>query len=290
MRRTVTALMTLAGLFAGGPGLLAQDGAAARQLAVAKVNAQKLGKTRPLALFEQDNVLAVGDLPEVQLQRLALALQKEYVIAIKALGFAGEEKPWPGKLAVYVLSDKDAYASFVRSVEKRSLEPGESFTVDVRRPEPHVAVGPPGRGEPPAEEQAGRQVAVALLKSRAAPNAVFPEWLRDGFGRATVYRAKFPPNQLPARVANREWSAKIPRRATAAATWDENLSPELRPIFAAQLCDLLAYGPYMEKFPAFVKAFHPILDEKPDPTTMKQALEAAKIDPMALEKAWAKWR
>jgi len=288
---TWTALALAAGVtLSGGPAVRAGDDAAAKQKAVALENAQKLGKLKPLALFEQDSLLVVGDLPEVQLQRLAQALQRQYAVAAKALGFSGEDKPWPGKLAVYVLSDKGAYASFVRSVEKRSPESGESATADVRRPEPHVAVGPPGRGESSLEQQAGRLVAAALLTKRASPNAALPEWLREGFGRATAYRAAFGLSQLPARSANREWSAKVPKRASVVVVWDESLSAELRPIFGANLADMLAYGPFMEKFPAFVKAFRPVMDEKPNPTTVKEALEAAKIDPIALEKAWAKWR
>ena len=37
--------------------------------------------------------------------------------------------------------------------------------------------------------------------------------------------------------------------------WDENLSAELRPVFGAHLADMLAYGPFMDKFADFVHAF-----------------------------------
>jgi hypothetical protein len=290
-KSTWTALALAAGvMLTGGPAGRAEDDAVAKQKAVAQENAQTLGQLKPLALFEQGDLLVVGDLPEGQLQRLAQGLQKQYVVAARSLGFGGAAKPWPGKLAVYVLSDKGTYASFVRSVEKRSPESGESATTDVRRPEPHVAVGPPGRGESSVEQQAGRQVAAALLTKRAMPNAVLPEWLREGFGRATAYRSTFGPSQLPARSANREWSAKVPRRASVVVVWDESLAAELRPIFGANLADLLAYGPFMDRFPAFVQAFRPMSDEKPNPTTIKEALEAAKIDLIALEKAWSRWR
>src|SRR5262245_64251463 len=102
---------------AGSPPLLGQDDASAKQKAVAQENAQKLGRSKPLALFEQDSLIVVGDLPESQLQRLAQALQKQYAVATKALGFTGTDRPWPGKLAVYVLSEKGSFASFVRATE-----------------------------------------------------------------------------------------------------------------------------------------------------------------------------
>lgn len=290
MGSTWTVLMALMGLIAGGASLSASDGAADKQLAVARENAQKFGRNKPLALFEQNNLFVVGDLPEGHVQRLAQSLQKQYAVAAKALGFTDAEKPWPGKLAIYLLSDRAAYASFVRTVEHRRPESDESYTMDVRRPEPHVAIGPPERGGPSADEQAGRQLAIALLKKCARPNAGLPEWLRDGFGRATAYRARFSLQQLPARTGNREWSAKISRRASVAVTWSAGLSPELRSAFGAQLSDLLAYGPFMAKFPAFVKAFGPIADAMPNATTVKKALAAAKIDPLALERAWARWR
>jgi hypothetical protein len=308
MRRTsATGLALLAGLLAG-PALRADenDDAAAKQKAAAADNWQKLELKDAPGVAETAHLLLYAQMPEAKAKALVASLEKQYELAAKVLKFDDkEQRPWPGKLTVYVLADKPTFNSFLRKVEKRSpME--ETSVVVVRGDEPHVAAGPPrgadprpvrppagdpvSRGllslNPAADQQAGYLVSEALLTKKAGAGAEVPEYLRGGFSRATAYHAATPPAALPVRRGNPTWAGLV-RGRPAAATWAAMLGPEEQMLFGSHLMDYLAYGPGTSKLPDFVGGFRV---EEGMSKTLKDALESAKITELDLERGWAKWK
>jgi hypothetical protein len=309
MRRlSVTGLAVLAALLAGAPAGRADenDEVAARQKATAEENWQKLDLKKPPGTAETAHIILFGELPEARAKVLADSLEKQYGLAGKALKFNDKEaRPWPGKLTVYVFSDRATFNSFVRNVDKGSPR-GETAMVAVGGDTPHVAAGPPAGADPrptrppsgdvfsrtllglnpSAELQAGYLVSEALLSKKAGAGAEIPEYLRAGFSRATAYRAAFPPASLPVRRGNATWAALVGGRL-AATIWSVELPPQEQLLFGSHLMDFLAYGPGMSKFPDFVTAFRVEVGRT---KTLKEALESAKITELDLEKGWLKWR
>src|SRR5207247_2499447 len=140
---------------------------------------------------------------------------KQYCTALKGLQFDKDAKPWTGKLAVYVFTDRGQFRSFVRQIEKRSPDDAETATASARGDTPHVAVGPgQGKDAVSAEVQAGYEVAAALMSARARGTPL-PEWLVRGFERATAAQAANAPAGVRKRVPR-----QLAGRLKAADAWN----------------------------------------------------------------------
>jgi hypothetical protein len=280
--RLTLAFVLIAGLNAWpAAGRTDEPAAVAQQKRAAEANWTALQISRS-ATAETPNLLLFGALPEARLKSLANTLEKQYAVAVKALQFEMDEKPWTGKLTVYVFGDRTRYRSFVRQIQKRSPDESEQGSFDVKGDTPHVAVAPgKGRDGPMAETEAGLQLAAALLAGRAK-EVPLPEWLVVGFGRATAAQAaNLPP------AARKRTARELARRLRPTDAWNEALPAEQRFALGAGVADYLFYGKGVNRPADFLLAFRPT-DEQPMKTTA-DALAAVKLTPEQFEAGYARW-
>jgi hypothetical protein len=274
---TAVLLLAAAGTAAGddaGPVLAKQKQTAEANLKVLQV--------APVARAESPSFLLFGSIPEARLKGLAATLDKHYLTALKGLQFGKDEKPWTGKLAVYVFTDRGQLRSFIRQVEKRSPDDAELATASVTGDTPHLAIGPgQGKDTVTLETQAGYQVAAAVLSARAR-GAPLPEWLTLGFERATAAQAANTAAGVRKRVPR-----QLAGRYKAADAWNDTLSLDQRLPLATAVADFLFYARGIAKPGSFLVAFRPD-DEKPTKTTA-DALEAVNLTPEQFEVAYLKW-
>lgn len=263
---------------------VAEDGDAAsapKQKQAAEANLKAL-QLPTAARAETPNFLLFGALPEARSKSLGSTLEKHYATAVRGLQYAKDEKPWAGKLAVYVFTDRGQLRSFIRQVEKRSPDEAELSTSNVNGDAPHLAIGP-GRGKeaPTLDVQAGYEVAAAVLAARAR-GAPLPEWLVQGFERATAAHATNTAASVRKRVPR-----QLATRYKPSDAWNDTLTPEQRLPLATAVADFVFYGRGVAKPTSFVLAFRPD-DEKPTKTAA-DALEAVNLTPEQFEAAYAKW-
>jgi hypothetical protein len=198
------------------------------------------------------------------------------------LQFDKDAKPWPGKLTVYVFADRGQFRSFVRQIEKRSPDDGEQASASIPGDLPHIAVAPgQGKDAVTADTQAGYEVATALMTIRAKGTQL-PEWLTQGFARATAAQAANTPAGVRKRVAR-----QLAGRAKPVEAWNDTLSIEQRLPLATSVADYLFYGKGLSRAGDFLLAFRPD-DEKPMKTAA-DALEAVKLTPEKFEAGYFAW-
>lgn len=213
-------------------------------------------------------------------------LEKARTLAAKSLGLKEEESAWPGKLTVYLLPGREQFASFVRRVERRRLEPDEVGSFAVVGEAPHIAVSPPrAKTDLPVEMQAVAQVAAALMARKAGSGVIVSGWLQEGFGRATVWRVAGTNRAL---LGERRQAARLVQSGkTAPEVWDNQLDVETACVLRASLADYLAYGPGRARFPAIVEGFKP--GEGQQQRGTGEALQAAEVTPDRLNAVWRRW-
>jgi hypothetical protein len=222
---------------------------------------------------------------ENKLKDIGATLEKHHETASKALEYDNKTSPWEGKLTVYLLTEKNQFTTFVRRIEGRRLEGEESGGHMSDGDTPHAAAGPPrAKRDPGLEWQAASQVAAALLHKKAGKAVPVPEWVLEGFGRATAYRTL--PNDKTVR-AERKAATKYLTVHGTKDVWGGNLDTTEAPILQASLMDYLAYGPGSSKFVKFVEGFKP--EDNVPMKTVAQALEAASIPADTLDKRWKEW-
>src|SRR5688572_16785753 len=169
-----------------------------KQKSAAAANAEKAGLVG-LSAAETEGLLVYAAVPETTARTLAETLQKTYQLCRTTLKFAADEKPWPGKLTVYVLTDAAQFTNFVRRIEQRRPDKGVTYTLSLRGDFPY-AVYSVGAGERVSDAdvtaEAAAVVGAAVLNRKAGAGADVPEWLELGFGRAAAVRADGNPARL----------------------------------------------------------------------------------------------
>ena len=270
------------------PTRAADDEEIAKQKETIAANVKKIELPK-VAVQETADFFVVSALPDARAKQLGEALQKAYALSVKALKFEGEERPWKGKLAVYVFPDKDNYRSFVRLVEQRRPESDETSSVSVRSETPHIALfTTKGEATGAIEAEAAAQVAAAVLGRKAGATAKLPAWFQEGFGKIVqlrgdpkafgAYRAKVRPLLYEAKGK--------PSAVKLKDVW-ENPDVRERPLVAASLLEYLVFGPGAEKFPMLLGGFRP--GEGNLEPNMPAAIKAAGMNADNLERAWKKW-
>ena len=78
----------------------------ARQKSAAEEKWKKLAFEKPAPPIQTTNFLLFARLPDAKARTLAYALDKQYVTALKALKYEGQDRPWQGKLAIFVFSER----------------------------------------------------------------------------------------------------------------------------------------------------------------------------------------
>jgi hypothetical protein len=255
---------------------------AARQDAAARASWKKLfsGETPPFR--ETPYLLLYGTIPGKSLKDIGERLNRQIDLARTALEM--DQVPWPGKLTVFMVPERARLTALVRHLEQRNPEPEETGSVDLRADPPHVIAGPPRTStDPSIENEAGQLIAGALLTKKAG--AALPEWVTDGFGRATVLLTG-PKAELLAEHRKAS-QALVYKKRTAADVWDSRLPVEDAGPLRETLIEYLAYSKRFSRFDQFLAGFR--VDEKrPNPTTL-DALKAANVNPQRLNTVWQAW-
>jgi len=234
-------------------------------------------------MIESANLLLCGTLPEAKLRSLSSSLEKQFSTAVAALQFDNNDKPWLGKLGVYMFADRAQFRSFVRTIEKRSPDDAEQGSQALKSDTPHVAAGP-GRTptSPTAEAQAGLELATAILAGRAKATPL-PEWVIVGFSRATAAHAAGQAAGVRKKGARDLIRARLrPRDA-----WNEAIPYDQRMTLAAGIMDFIVYGNGAGKPIDFLGGFRP--DEEKPTKSPEDALAAAKLSIDQFEAAFIKW-
>jgi hypothetical protein len=286
MRLITRALLALPFLFTASPAAFADEAAdkVAAQKKAAEENWEAVGGEA--AHVETAHLLVYAPKSyDKRLKDIGATLEKYYEQARKPLGYE-KEAPWPGKVAVYLIADRDDFTKFVRRVEKRRVEAEDTGSHSVEGDFPHAVGGPPrAKTDPPVEWQVGEQLAAALLARKAGAKVPLPGWLPSGFGRATGYRVR--PNDKAVADDRRRAAALVRKGHTAQEIWGATLEAEDAPVLEASLADYLAYGGGQAKFAAFVEGFKP--EENQDRKTTEQALDHIKLPVDRLNAGWRAW-
>lgn len=236
----------------------------------------------------------VSTVPADKLKSVSAAAQKYYDTAEKAMKFdEKEDRPWKGKLNIFVLAERSSYTAFVRTIEQRRVLPDEDYSISVRTEPPHVAFSLNGK-ETPAQLEAeiGGRITLAMLMARAGPTADLPSWMKDGFARAIRMRLD-PSWGATERAAIRRLMVdpkvltKTSMPAKLAHLSNDEREPKDRDRLATSMMEYLVYGPDGAKVSGLLTAFRPS-EEVPRPT-FEGVLKAMEKTPEAVEKAWKKW-
>lgn len=248
----------------------------AKQKAAADENWKKMEFGKSASTAETPNFLIYSRLPEAKTKALAAGLDKLFATAGKALKYSDKERPWPGKLVVYVVPDRNDFVSFMRKIVKKS--PGEDDTSfsEVRGDDAMIVVGAPKADQIEPEEQAKRELATMLLKKKMAAGEP-PAWVSIGFANASIHRAA-----TKSRV-----TVRPPAGVPLNYLWMDGANPKVLSNYATYVVDYLAYGPMADSFDTFVGALRP--GENGMAPGMKEVLESIKMNEMTLEYCARRW-
>lgn len=281
--RTVTALALIAGLcWAGLARAQDIDAVLTKQREAAKEAAAEVDILKP-GTAESEHLIVVSDLPQKQVDELTKLLEQRYAVVRKVLRFDDSDKPWTGKLTVYLFQDRSTFTSFLRKIEKRAPADRDESVSGVWRGEtPHLTVAV-GLGEDVANLPAKslKQMAVALLNIRAGGTAQLPKWVEDGFARTLTIRLD-PRGHRKERLQMQQ----LARAGQMKWIWGDSPIDD-DGLLAASFVDYLTFGTEGETFTRFLRAFTP--GEGNQQPTVTRAFEAAEIDPMKVEYAWKRW-
>lgn len=264
------------------------DDTSDKQKASAIENLKKSGIAKS-AIVETTNLIVTGSLPELRTKAVAAGLEKVYAAARRSLQFAADEQPWPGKLTVYLFTDRQPFSLFMLQVAGERAK--ESTFISPKGDDSFVAINIDG-GEKKADADiaadAGRLVAMALLGAKG-DMAKFPEWIRAGFGRAAVARADGPTsrrmNELRSKAKAAFAGGKGKPPAGVDDVWDSARTADTD-VLEASFMDFLAFGPNAADLEKFLGGFRP--SEGKLKPTLDKVLEGMMWKAEDLEKAWKK--
>ena len=263
------------------------------QKAAAIEKLAKAGQLKPTSV-ETADLLVYTSWPEPKAKVLAATVQKTYDLAYKTLKFEPKDPVWPGKLTVFFVPDRKEYNAFIRLVEQRKPEAGDTTSVQVRSKEPYILVGLESDSKFSDADMAGEvgtAVAEALLNTKSgatAGAAMLPTWITTGFAKLMVL--KMDGNSAKVGAYRTKVKALFAKGKAATAkssdAWGEAKTKETETI-AISVVDFLLFGPDPTKFTKVISGFKPS-DERPTPT-LEQALEVADYKPDTLDVAWKAW-
>lgn len=249
----------------------------ARQKAVAQENWKKLEIPKAPPLVETPQFLIHSRLPEARTKALGAALESIFATATKALKFTEKERPWPGKLAIYIVPDRGEFVNFMRKVVKKAPTEDDLSFSEVRGDEAMLVIGAPKAELVDAEDQTKIELTTLLLKRKMGAGEP-PPWVAIGFAKASAHRA-----------ATKAKVTVKPPAVPLAYLWAEDANPMVVQNYATYVIDYMAYGPMGDSFATFVGALRP--GETGNAPGMKEVLESIKMDEMTLElyaRRWAK--
>ncbi len=278
---------------APGPAPAQDKELVAKAKTTAAANLKKANIDKP-TVVETTNYLVVGSMPEEKAKALGEMLEKTTTLTRKTLKFDEKESPWKGKLIVYFMHDNAEFKALMR----RAFQiPPEGVHADLRA-EPAFIVDPAEVSGKQTDADLYANTAARLagehLKAKGTGTQKIPDWLRDGFGYATVARAEG--------TASKRYAAYRAQARTAILGPKGGKSPALADVWgdakiangdilAASFADYLAYSTAAApKFPMLIDGLKP--NENNAAPTIPQGLDAAgwkAADLPMLEAAWKRW-
>lgn len=232
---------------------------------------------------ETTNLLVISDLPEAQADQLASYLQRQHDVTWKVLKLKPEDRSWSGKLAVYVLSNRSDFGSFLRQVEKRQpADRHESTSIWLKGDAPHVVVAVGlGEDEDYLVRKSLREISVMLLQMKAGATAKLPHWIEEGFVKSLQMRS----GTREARAQRAKMLQHV-RNSPVKDAWEAD--DERGELLAASFMDYLIFGVAdTEKSRAFLRGFSPGEgNQEPNPW---KAMEIAGMDQKQVESGWRRW-
>jgi hypothetical protein len=253
-----------------------KDDALAKQKEAAAANWKRMEFKDAAAPVETPNLIVYAHLPEAKTKPLAAGLEKFYAAALKPLKYGGSDIPWPGKLAVYVLPERDQFVDFMRKVAKKSPGEDETGFSAVAGDAAYVVVGAPRVGTSEVDERGKAEIGAVLLRKKMG-GADPPDWLVAGFAKATMSRIARPTARAMATAPG------VPFKAL----WEEQVDAKSKQKIATYLVDYLAYGPASDVFPDFINA---LKSDETTKSTWKDAYDAVKMDETTLEYCARNWK
>lgn len=250
---------------------------AAKQKLAAEALWQRMEFEKAPALVDSKNFMLFSRLPEARSKALSTALEKHLVTALKGLKFDNNEKPWKGKLAVFVLPERSDFVNFMRKSQKRSPNDGEVTFGVIAGDEPMIVIGEPAQAGVKPETLATYELAQSLLKRKMGAGEP-PDWVADGFARATASRAANP--------ATKGKAFKIPN-APFSVLWSDQATAEQKSAYSAYVLDYLAYGPGNDLMASFLTAIRP--GENGEVPTPEQTLKTLSGEWTVFEYYARKW-
>lgn len=247
-----------------------------KQKAAAEANWKKMEFKNAPPMVETAHFLIYSMQPEVKTKALGAILDKIYATALKPLKYEKDDRPWPGKLAVYILQDRGEFVDFMRRAVKQSLSENDVGFSEVRGDLATLVIGAPKSGKVDSEDQAKVELSTFMLRRKMTAGTP-PEWVAVGFARSTLHRA----------LTKSKVTARAPAGVPLAYLWTENADPRVMSNYATYVIDYLAYGPMADAFANFVTALRPGEDD--NPPNMKTVLESIKLDETSLEIYARRW-
>jgi hypothetical protein len=266
---------------------LASSARADDKLKTQAAEAMKKADVAHARVVETEHLIVATALPEAKAKALADGLEKVFAQAARVVKL--EAADTKGQVTVFTFSDLDNYRQFQRSVLKQRPDDDQYASFDVKRDDAYVAVSA-RRSEknPNFEALAGTELCRALLAKKAG-NAKLPEWMKDGFAKAVMWRLN-----PTAAGADRAAAARLapPLRKGAKAgmpvvdkAWSG--TGKDRDVVAASLMDYFTTGPGAEKFGNVLNSLVPT-DGTATPT-FADALKAADWMVEDLDRSWREW-
>jgi hypothetical protein len=234
--------------------------------------------------FETSHFLIFGDAAGQSLVTIGGDLERAYLKACKVLELEKDPGPWPGKLTVFILPSSKRYAHMIRLTQRRKADEEENGCYHMEGMMPHVVVCP---GKAPGDlgpnGTACTQLGAYLVSAKA--KTPLPEWLAEGFGRATTLHV-WPTSAM---TSDRRKAAMFVTKnnRTVNDITSNNLKPEELPVLRASLMDYLAYSGRTAKLLPFLEGFYD--DGQGNPGDLNRALQKAKMTAEELNNNWVKY-
>ena len=203
-------------------------------------------------------------------------MEQIHATATKALKYTDKDRPWPGKLAVFLLKDRAEFVDFMRHTVKKSPGEDDASFGEVRGDDAILIVGMPKGERVDPEEQAKSEFTTMLLKRKMGAGEP-PAWVHIGFAHASAHRA----------IAKSRVTVRPPASAPLSYLWADGANAQAKHNYATYVIDYMAYGPLSDSFATFVEALRP--GENGMSPSMKTVLESIKLDEATLEIAARRW-
>jgi hypothetical protein len=251
-------------------------------------NWKKTFGSEPGIVHESENFifLAPNGTEEIKVRSLATKMDAHFNALKTTLGGPMKKTIFPGKITVYLFTEKKNINSLIRSVEKKRPSDVGLGSFYLKGEATHItACTPASKEDPSQEQQALNQLFEATLTKFGGDNHGIPEWLVVGLMDATGWEADSKRrdkefNEVKA-VADHKKAPKNTRDL-----FENKLTGRELYLIRTSLASYFAYGPGQEKFPELLRAFK---GERNRPKTLDEAIGSVDLNQTTLNRRWLVW-